>query len=284
MVDIGAFEDQISGTAPGSQNATQGVSGSFTLGSFSDQATPATNWDVDVNWGDGSTDTTLSPTSQGSLGSAGHTYNTAGAKTVAVTVSDSYGDVGQYSFSVNVLALTSIAVTPANPSVAKGLTQQFTATGTYTDGSTADLTSQVTWASATPSVATINSSQGLAQRWPRARRTSPPPWAASPAQRHADGDRGGADVDRGGPGEPVGRQGPHRAVHRHRHLHRRLDRRSHRPGDLGVGDDLGRDDHAAAGLASDAGHRHDRITAALGSITSPSDTLTVTAAALTRSR
>ena len=27
-------------------------------------------------------------------------------------------------------------MTPANPTVAKGLTEQFTATGTYTDGST----------------------------------------------------------------------------------------------------------------------------------------------------
>src|SRR5208337_857082 len=165
MVDIGAFDDQISGTAPGSQNGTQGVSESFTLGSFSDQATPATSWRVDVNWGDGSTGTTLTPTSQGSLGNAGHTYNTAGPETVTVTVSDSYGDVAQYSFPVAVAvaapALTSIAVAPASPSVAKGLTQQFTATGTYTDGSTANLTSQVTWASATPSVATI-SSTGLA--------------------------------------------------------------------------------------------------------------------------
>src|SRR5207249_2888629 len=60
------------------------------------------------------------------------------------------------------LPLQSIAVTPANnPSIAKGLTQQFTATGTYTDGTTADLTGQVTWASATPSVET-GSATGLA--------------------------------------------------------------------------------------------------------------------------
>ena len=66
------------------------------------------------------------------------------------------------TLTVTAAALTSIAVAPASPSVAKGLAQQFTATGTYTDGSTANLTSQVTWASATPSVATI-SSTGLAQ-------------------------------------------------------------------------------------------------------------------------
>ncbi len=40
-------------------------------------------------------------------------------------------------------ALVSIAVTPASPSIAKGLTEQFTATGTYTDNSTQNLTSQV---------------------------------------------------------------------------------------------------------------------------------------------
>jgi uncharacterized protein YjdB len=44
--------------------------------------------------------------------------------------------------------------------LAVGSKQTFTATGTYSDGSTADITSQVTWTSDTPSV-TINST-GLA--------------------------------------------------------------------------------------------------------------------------
>ena len=57
--------------------------------------------------------------------------------------------------------LTSIAVTPINPIVAQGLTEQFTATATYTDGSTADLTSSVTWTSANTIVASINGT-GLA--------------------------------------------------------------------------------------------------------------------------
>ena len=55
---------------------------------------------------------------------------------------------------LNLPTLQSIAVTPVNPSIAKGLTQQFTATGTYSDSSTANLTGSVTWASATTSVAT----------------------------------------------------------------------------------------------------------------------------------
>jgi hypothetical protein len=57
--------------------------------------------------------------------------------------------------------LKSIAVTPASPSIVKGTTQQFTATGTYSDGSTKNLTTSVTWASGTATVATIGSG-GLA--------------------------------------------------------------------------------------------------------------------------
>ncbi len=72
---------------------------------------------------------------------------------------------GTVTVTVTAAALTSIALSPTGPTVAKGLTQQFTATGTYTDGTTANLTSQVTWASGTASVATISNasgSQGLA--------------------------------------------------------------------------------------------------------------------------
>jgi hypothetical protein len=58
-------------------------------------------------------------------------------------------------------ALTSIAVTPANPAIMVGSTQPFTATGTYSDGTSQSLTSQATWASSRTAVATISSS-GLA--------------------------------------------------------------------------------------------------------------------------
>ena len=55
-----------------------------------------------------------------------------------------------------------IAVTPASPAnLAVGSTQQFTATGTYSDGSNANISSLVTWASSNTTVATI-SSAGLA--------------------------------------------------------------------------------------------------------------------------
>lgn len=58
------------------------------------------------------------------------------------------------------LQLISIAVTPANSSLAAGANQQFTATGTYDDASTANLTTAATWTSAAPAVATISTAAG----------------------------------------------------------------------------------------------------------------------------
>ena len=56
--------------------------------------------------------------------------------------------------------LVSISVTPAMPSIAKSTTQQFVATGTYSDATTQTLTDAVTWASATTATATISNAAG----------------------------------------------------------------------------------------------------------------------------
>jgi Beta-propeller repeat/Bacterial Ig-like domain (group 2) len=57
--------------------------------------------------------------------------------------------------------LVSISVTPVNPSIINSSTQPFTATGTYSDGTTKNVTSSVTWTSGTQTVSTINTA-GLA--------------------------------------------------------------------------------------------------------------------------
>src|SRR5271169_2204348 len=57
--------------------------------------------------------------------------------------------------------LTSLAVSPSSTSLAIGGTQQFTATGKYSDGSTANISSTATWTIADAAVATVNPS-GLA--------------------------------------------------------------------------------------------------------------------------
>ncbi|HLI03012.1 MAG TPA: Ig-like domain-containing protein, partial [Terracidiphilus sp.] len=51
--------------------------------------------------------------------------------------------------------------TPATASIAAGATQQYTATGTYSNGSTQNITGAVTWTSSNAAAATINAS-GLA--------------------------------------------------------------------------------------------------------------------------
>ncbi|MBU4143154.1 Ig-like domain-containing protein, partial [Patescibacteria group bacterium] len=48
-----------------------------------------------------------------------------------------------------------------NPSLPLGNTVQFTASGSYSDGTTLNITAQVTWSSSNTSVATVNNS-GLA--------------------------------------------------------------------------------------------------------------------------
>jgi phospholipase C len=65
------------------------------------------------------------------------------------------------SGGVSAPTLISIAVTPANGSVAQGMTQQFKATGTFSDNSTQDLTATVMWTSSASTVVTI-SATGLA--------------------------------------------------------------------------------------------------------------------------
>jgi hypothetical protein len=54
----------------------------------------------------------------------------------------------------------SLAITPANPSIALGTSQQFTATGTYTDTTTQDRTGFVNWESSVTGVATISNADG----------------------------------------------------------------------------------------------------------------------------
>ncbi len=57
--------------------------------------------------------------------------------------------------TVTEVVLQSIAVTPSNPSLLSISSEVFKAVGYYSDGSNADITSQVAWSSSQPSVATI---------------------------------------------------------------------------------------------------------------------------------
>ncbi len=67
---------------------------------------------------------------------------------------------GNTTLTVTDAVLISIAVTPPDPSISVGNTQQFIATGTFSDGSTEDLTTSVTWASSISGSATISNDAG----------------------------------------------------------------------------------------------------------------------------
>src|SRR5205085_12362430 len=82
---------------------------------------------------------------------------------VTITATDpSTSKSGTAQLTVTAATLVSIAVTPGNPSIAKGLTQAFIATGTYTDSSTLNITTSVNWTSSNTGIATIGLNTGVA--------------------------------------------------------------------------------------------------------------------------
>ena len=80
-----------------------------------------------------------------------------GTATITATAA---GISGSAMVTVTAPALVSIALSPQSPTMHLGTTQQFTATGTYSDGSARDLTPTATWTSSSSSVAV--SSAGVA--------------------------------------------------------------------------------------------------------------------------
>lgn len=102
---------------------------------------------------------TSSPASVATVGDTGGTKGratgvTAGSATVTAVFA---GVVGTASLQVTDAKLNSITITPSSPSIALGASQQFGATGIFSDGSTINLTSQVKWTSSNVSVAVMSS-------------------------------------------------------------------------------------------------------------------------------
>ena len=95
------------------------------------------------------------------------TPQAAGARSATIIFADDTFNSPQSVLlgGTGIAVLTSIAVTPAQSSVAVGSTQQFTATGTYNNGTSNNITASAIWSSSNTSVATISNtsgSQGLA--------------------------------------------------------------------------------------------------------------------------
>jgi uncharacterized protein YjdB len=130
---------------PANPSIAKGATEQFTAtGTFSDSSTQ--NLTSTATWS--SVTTTVATIAAGGLATAVGT----GTSTIKAV---SGGITGSTTLTVTAATLVSIAVTPANPSIAKGATEQFTATGTFSDSSTQNLTSTATWSSVTTTVATI---------------------------------------------------------------------------------------------------------------------------------
>ena len=85
----------------------------------------------------------------------------AGVAAGTATITASFGSkAGTALLHVTPAALVSIAVTPTNPGIVAGTTQQFTATGTYSDATTQDVTAQAAWTSSATLVATVGNAAG----------------------------------------------------------------------------------------------------------------------------
>jgi trimeric autotransporter adhesin len=113
-------------------------------------------------------DLTTSVTWSSSSTTAATVSNAAGSEGVATgvgvgsaTITASLGSVsGSTTLTVTAAVLKSIAVTPTKPTIKLGATEQFTAMGTFSDGTTVDHTTSVTWSSSNTSVATFSTSTG----------------------------------------------------------------------------------------------------------------------------
>jgi uncharacterized protein YjdB len=135
--------------SPATPSIALGTTQQFTaVGSFDDGST---QWLQSVTWS----------SSSSSIATADSTGLATSVGTGVTTITATSGSVsGTASLTITAASLVSIAVTPANSSMAVGTTKQFTATGTFSDTSTQDISASAVWTSSTPAAATINS-QGL---------------------------------------------------------------------------------------------------------------------------
>jgi hypothetical protein len=144
---------------PANPSIPDGTTQQFTaIGTFSDSTTQDIT--ASVTWSSGTQSVATMSNAAGSKGLA--TAVNAGSSTISASYG---GHSGSTTLTVTAAVLTAIAVTPMSTSIAEGATQQFTATGTYSDGTTQNITTLVVWASSSTSAANVSNvagSKGLA--------------------------------------------------------------------------------------------------------------------------
>lgn len=111
---------------------------------------------------------TSSNTGVATVNSSGLVTGIAAGNTLITCYAPDGISSGQTTVTVSSVTLNSITLTPSNPVVTLGYTIQLHATGTYSDGSTQDITASVTWSvdSNILTVSNANGSRGLASTVP----------------------------------------------------------------------------------------------------------------------
>ena len=134
---------------PAAPSVAKGLNSQFAVrGTFSDATTQ---------------DLTFDATWASSVPAVATVSDAAGSKGLAqalavgtATISATFDGVnGATLLTVTAVALQSITVSPANPTLLSQSSRSFQASGLYSDGSTADITSQAVWTSADPDLVTI---------------------------------------------------------------------------------------------------------------------------------
>ncbi|ACG74030.1 Ig domain protein group 2 domain protein [Anaeromyxobacter sp. K] len=135
--------------SPAALDLPVGLSGPLTAtGTFSDGSTQ--DLTAQVAWVSSAAAVAAPSNAPGSEGLV--SALSAGDATVSATL---FGRTASAAVTVRAAALRSIAVTPGAASVPAGYQVRFQATGTYSDGSSHDLTGSAVWISADPAVATV---------------------------------------------------------------------------------------------------------------------------------
>lgn len=129
------------------QNLQYTATGTFNDGSQQD-ITGSVNWS--------SSNTSVATISNGGVDAppAGEARGQSPGNTTITATDPFSGTQGSTSLAVRILI--AITVTPANQTILVGQSIQYTATGTFSDGSQQDLTSSVNWSTGNPSVAAIS--------------------------------------------------------------------------------------------------------------------------------
>ena len=150
-------------TTPGT--ATAGTAFSLTVTALDASNAVVTGYTGTVHFtsSDGAAVLPANSTLTNGVGTFSVTLKTAGGQTITATdtvTATITGTSGVITVTATGPTLTSIAVTPLSATIATGQTQQFTATGTFSDNSMQNLTTSATWASSLPNVGTISNASG----------------------------------------------------------------------------------------------------------------------------